>query len=348
MPAVTTCRSCHWSKSLSELQCSYLVINGTTPIAKAAVQVREDAASARPPSWHTLKKWSAKETGAAGTAGIPQDTRASAPTPGTRGSRAATSEHWDGGSCFRDLIHRAPRNETPPCNCVAYCSNCVQGCRWPRLNPSATWAHGTRHTRSPAHSRPVTLWTGCARGRAACRGGNGGGGGRGRARPGAEGRQGAVARLRAAAGWNRYGRKWGRCLGFRSDAPRARPGGTGENNKMAAGGGVFWCPWARGSHKERRSLLDPADARSGMREMGLAVPLSGPRPRLACPGTRATALGRGARALGVAEGHCGAFAWSRRPCIPVTVLGFCGCFVFVFLLWGCWGFLSQRLQLSAN
>lgn len=58
----------------------------------------------------------------------------------------------------------------------------------------------------------------------------------GRAGPEATGRQGAAARLQAAAGWNRSGRKLGRGLGFRRDASR---GGPGE--KQQDGGGRREC-----------------------------------------------------------------------------------------------------------
>lgn len=71
----------------------------------------------------------------------------------------------------------------------------------------------------------------------------------------AVGRQGAAARLRAAAGWNRSGRKLGRCLGFRWEkVPRGRPGGRQTTRWRRHGAGSAGSPRGHGSRKGRRSL----------------------------------------------------------------------------------------------
>lgn len=201
-----------------------------------------------------------------------------------------------------------------------------------RLNPSATCAHRTRRRRQPrppAPSRPRD-WL-CARARTCDRQGRQWR--RGRAGPGAAARQGAVARLRAAAGWNRSGRKWGRHPGFRSDVPRAQPGGTGENNKMAAapGGGVGRAPLVSRVPLKGVGVRGTGRPCGGGRG-GAFCPLV--RLRLAClfcAAGRAVASGCQARAspkVTAAHSHAAA-ALLPSHCPGCFFVGFLG-----FWLWG--------------
>lgn len=125
----------------------------------------------------------------------------------------------------------------------------------------------------------------------------------GRERPAPAGRQGAAARLQAAAGWNRSGRKLGRCLGFRSDASRGRPGekqqdggaqggarraplgpkggdrGAGRKELRGALGNMLRCPFVQPRGPFNRSWSEKQAAARGRRA------LCPRRPRPGVPST---------------------------------------------------------------
>lgn len=211
----------------------------------------------------TLERRSAEETGGSQKGGDPPRQPSQRPHPGGRQGRGQAHLNTEVGAPASKTSyteHRAPKPNHGTARRLLL--KLRASMRVTRVEPKS---HVSARDPGPAHTRSAALRGGCAR---TCDR-QGKKWRQGRVGPGTNGRQGAVARLRAAAGWNRSGRKWGRCLGFRSGAPRARPGRTGENNKMAAvGGGVSCCPRVRGCHKGRRRSQGSAGVWNGVRDKG--------------------------------------------------------------------------------